>query len=68
MDDANIVVANDKSFLSDYFAIRFEAKSDVHAGASMQQSNCGWRTCAKILGTSRQRYCIKATYLRQRGN
>lgn len=29
VDDANIVVTNDKSFLSGYFAIRFDAKSDV---------------------------------------
>jgi hypothetical protein len=29
VEDANIVVTNDKSFLSGYFAIRFETKSDV---------------------------------------
>lgn len=29
VDDANIAVTNDKSFLSGYFAIRFDAKSDV---------------------------------------
>ncbi len=29
VDDANIAITNDKSFLSGYFAIRFDAKSDV---------------------------------------
>ena len=29
VDDANVAITNDKSFLSGYFAIRFDAKSDV---------------------------------------
>lgn len=29
IEESNIVVTNDKSFLSGYFAIRFDAKSDV---------------------------------------
>jgi hypothetical protein len=29
VDESNIVINNDKSFLSGYFAIRFDAKSDV---------------------------------------
>lgn len=42
VDDANIVVTNDKSFLSGYFAIRFDAKSDAPKTmkAIMEISDC----------------------------
>lgn len=30
IEESNVVITNDKSFLSGFFAIRFEAKSDVH--------------------------------------
>lgn len=42
IDEDNIVITNDKSFLSGYFAIRFDAKSDVPTTVKviMKVSDC----------------------------